>query len=291
MKSISFRKALWQGTHTLSLHPLTFLRHLWPALLASTAASVLLLAWVVYVYIPKAAIVPITDKVGIIDQLHAGFAALEWRDLFLLASVVLLLLVSEVLLRTCGWKAHQATTAAATPASKGQTTRIAARIIYVRTALLVVVTAVLAVLLLAVASWLGHRWLWTTLLVLPFLPCLGLASAYLRTTWALPLGDNLPTRLSFHPSLLGKHLLIGIFSTILLSFTGLLLSLPLILFLPAYYFDQSALSEIGHASLTTAFHILLLTTCALCTFLLMFLRTICWRWGWEITTIQPNAPH
>lgn len=288
MKSISFRKALWQGTHTLSLHPLTFLRHLWPALLASTAASVLLLAWAIYVYIPKAAIVPITDKVGVIEQLHAGFAALEWRDHLLLAGVLLLLLVSEVLLRTCGWKAHLSTTAAAAPASKEQTTRIAARTIYVRTALLVVVTAGLAVLLLAAASWLGHRWLWATLLVLPLLPCLGLASAYLRTTWALPTGDTLPKTLAFQPQLLGKHLLVGIFSTILLTFTGLLLTLPLILFLPAYYFDQSALPEVAQPSLTAGFHVLLLTACAVGTFLQMLLRTICWRWGWELSTPQTN---
>ena len=286
MKSISFRKALWQGTHTLSLHPLTFLRHLWPALLTSTAAGVLLLAWVLYVYIPKAAIVPITEKVGIIEQLHAGIAALQLRDYLLLAAALLLILVSEVLLRTSGWKAHLAT--AATPETKKQAPRTANRAIYVRTSLLVFTTAAMAVLLLSIASWLGHRWLWTSLLVLPLLPCLGLASAYVRTTWALPTGENLPTQLLFHPRLMGKHLLVGIFSTILLTFTGLLLALPLILFLPAYYFDQSALPEVEQASLTTGFHVLLLVACAVGTFLQMLLRTICWRWGWELSTPQTN---
>ena len=118
MKSISFRKALWQGTHTLSLRPLVFLRSLWPALLTSTTVSVLLLSWILYVYIPKAAAVPITEKVGILEQLHAGFAALEWRDFLLLAGAVLLWLLSEILLRTYGWKAHQATRAAAMPDSE-----------------------------------------------------------------------------------------------------------------------------------------------------------------------------
>ena len=286
MKSISFRKALWQGTHTLSLHPLTFLRHLWPALLTSTAAGVLLLAWVLYVYIPKAAIVPITEKVGIIEQLHAGIAALQLRDYLLLAAALLLILVSEVLLRTSGWKAHLAT--AATPETKKQAPRTANRAIYVRTSLLVFTTAAIAVFLLSLASWLGHRWLWATLLVLPLLPCLGLASAYVRTTWALPTGENLPTQLLLHPRLMGKHLLVGIFSTILLTFTGLLLALPLILFLPAYYFDQSALPEVEQASLTTGFHVLLLVVCAVGIFLQMLLRTICWRWGWELSTPQTN---
>lgn len=286
MKSISFRKALWQGTHTLSLHPLTFLRHLWPALLTSTAAGVLLLAWVFYVYIPKAAIVPITEKVGIIEQLHAGIAALQLRDYLLLAVALLLILVSEVLLRTSGWKAHLATSVA--PETKKQAPRAANRAIYVRTSLLVFTTAAIAVLLLSLASWLGHRWLWTSLLVLPLLPCLGLASAYVRTTWALPTGENLPTLLLLHPRLMGKHLLVGIFSTILLTFTGLLLALPLILFLPAYYFDQSALPEVEQASLTTGFHVLLLVACAVGTFLQMLLRTICWRWGWELSTPQTN---
>ena len=284
MKSISFRKALWQGTHTLSLHPLTFLRHLWPALLTSTAAGVLLLAWVLYVYIPKAAIVPITEKVGIIEQLHAGIAALQLRDYLLLAAAFLLMLVSEVLLRTIGWKAHLATAIA--PETKKQAPRTANRAIYVRTSLLVFTTAAIAVLLLSLASWLGHRWLWTSLLVLPLLPCLGLASAYVRTTWALPTGEILPTQLLLHPRLMGKHLLVGIFSTILLTFTGLLLTLPLILFLPAYYFDQSALPEVEQASLTTGFHVLLLVACAVGTFLQMLLRTICWRWGWELSTPQ-----
>lgn len=286
MKSISFRKALWQGTHTLSLHPLTFLRHLWPALLTSTAAGVLLLAWVLYVYIPKATIVPITEKVGIIEQLHAGIAALQLREYLLLAAALLLILVSEVLLRTSGWKAHLAT--AATPETKKQAPRTANRAIYVRTSLLVFTTAAMAVLLLSLASWLGHRWLWTSLLVLPLLSCLGLASAYVRTTWALPTGENLPTQLLLHPRLMGKHLLVGIFSTILLTFTGLLLALPLILFLPAYYFDQSALPEVEQASLTTGFHVLLLVACAVGTFLQMLLRTICWRWGWELSTPQTN---
>ena len=286
MKSISFRKALWQGTHTLSLHPLTFLRHLWPALLTSTAAGVLLLAWVLYVYIPKAANVPITEKVGIIEQLHAGIAALQLRDYLLLAAALLLILVSEVLLRTNGWKAHLATAVA--PETKKLAPRTANRAIYVRTSLLVFTTAAMAVLLLSLASWLGHRWLWTSLLVLPLLPCLGLASAYVRTTWALPTGENLPTQLLFHPRLMGKHLLVGIFSTILLTFTGLLLALPLILFLPAYYFDQSALPEVEQASLTTGFHVLLLVACAVGTFLQMLLRTICWRWGWELSTPQTN---
>ena len=286
MKSISFRKALWQGTHTLSLHPLTFLRHLWPALLTSTAAGVLLLAWVLYVYIPKAAIVPVTEKVGVIEQLHAGIAALQLRDYLLLAAALLLILVSEVLLRTCGWKAHLATSVA--PETKKQAPRTANRAIYVRTSLLVFTTAAIAVLLLSLASWLGHRWLWTSLLVLPLLSCLGLASAYVRTTWALPTGENLPTQLLLHPRLMGKHLLVGIFSTILLTFTGLLLALPLILFLPAYYFDQSALPEVEQASLTTGFHVLLLVVCAVGTFLQMLLRTICWRWGWELSTPQTN---
>ena len=286
MKSISFRKALWQGTHTLSLHPLTFLRHLWPALLTSTAAGVLLLAWVLYVYIPKAAIVPITEKVGIIEQLHAGLAALQLRDYLLLAAALLLILVSEVLLRTSGWKAHLATAVA--PETNKQAPRTANRAIYVRTSLLVFTAAAIAVLLLSLASWLGHRWLWATLLVLPLLPCLGLASAYVRTTWALPTGENLPTQLLFHPRLMGKHLLVGIFSTILLTFTGLLLALPLILFLPAYYFDQSALPEVEQTSLTTGFHVLLLVACAVGTFLQMLLRTICWRWGWELSTPQTN---
>ena len=291
MKSISFRKALWQGTHTLSLRPLTFLRSLWPALLISTAASVLLFSWVLYLYIPKAAVVPITEKVGILEQLHAGFAALEWREYLLLAGAVLLWLLSEILLRIYGWKAHQATRAAAVPDSEAQPIRPATRTIYVRTSLLVLSTSLVAALLLALALWLGHHWLWTVLLVLPFLPCLGLASAYLRTTWALPLTDKLPTRLSLHPGLLGKHLLIGIFSTILLTFTGLLLALPQILFLPAYYFDQSAVPEVGQASLTTGFHIFLLLSFAIGTMLQMLLRTICWRWTWETITIQPNAPH
>ena len=286
MKSISFRKALWQGTHTLSLHPLTFLRHLWPALLTSTAAGVLLLAWVLYVYIPKAATVPITEKVGIIEQLHAGIAALQLREYLLLAAALLLILVSEVLLRTSGWKAHLATSVA--PETKKQAPRAANRAIYVRTSLLVFTTAAIAVFLLSLASWLGHRWLWTSLLVLPLLPCLGLASAYVRTTWALPTGENLPTQLLFHPRLMGKHLLVGIFSTILLTFTGLLLALPLILFLPAYYFVQSALPEVEQASLTTGFHVLLLVACAVGTFLQMLLRTICWRWGWELSTPQTN---
>ena len=286
MKSISFRKALWQGTHTLSLHPLTFLRHLWPALLTSTAAGVLLLAWVLYVYIPKAATLPISEKVGIIEQLHAGIAALQLRDYLLLAAALLLILVSEVLLRTSGWKAHLAT--AATPETKKQAPRTANRAIYVRTSLLVFTTAAIAVFLLSLASWLGHRWLWATLLVLPLLPCLGLASAYVRTTWALPTGENLPTQLLLHPRLMGKHLLVGIFSTILLTFTGLLLALPLILFLPAYYFDQSALPEVEQASLTTGFHVLLLVVCAVGIFLQMLLRTICWRWGWELSTPQTN---
>lgn len=286
MKSISFRKALWQGTHTLSLHPLTFLRHLWPALLTSTAAGVLLLAWVLYVYIPKAAIVPITEKVGIIEQLHVGIAALQLRDYLLLAAALLLILVSEVLLRTSGWKAHLATAVA--PETKKQALRTANRAIYVRTSLLVFTTAAIAVFLLSIASWLGHRWLWTSLLVLPLLSCLGLASAYVRTTWALPTDENLPTQLLLHPRLMGKHLLVGIFSTILLTFTGLLLALPLILFLPAYYFDQSALPEVEQASLTTGFHVLLLVACAVGTFLQMLLRTICWRWGWELSTPQTN---
>ena len=284
MKSISFRKALWQGTHTLSLRPLTFLCSLWPALLISTAVSVLLFFWVLYLYIPKAAVVPIAEKVGILEQLHAGFAALEWREYLLLAGAVLLWLLSEILLRTYGWKAHQATRAAATPESEAQPIRPATRTIYVRTSLLVLFTSLVAALLLALALWLGHRWLWSVLLVLPFLPCLGLTSAYLRTTWALPLADELPTRPSLHPGLLGKHLLIGIFSTILLTFTGLLLVLPLILFLPAYYFDQSALPEVGQVSLTTGFHILLLLSFAMSTMLQTLLRTICWRWTWELAT-------
>ena len=288
MKFISFRKALWQGTHTLSLRPFTFLRSLWPALLTSTAVSVLLLSWILYAYIPKATVVPITEKVGIIEQLHAGFAALEWLDYLLLAVVLLLLLMSEVLLRTYGWKAHQATSAAAIPETKGQTTSPATRTIYVRTSLLVLATFLIATLLLALASWLGHRWQWTMLLVLPLLPCLGLASAYVRTTWALPTGENLPTQILLQPRLMGKHLLVGIFSTILLTFTGLLLALPLILFLPAYYFDQSALPEVEQASLTTGFHVLLLVACAVGTFLQMLLRTICWRWGWELSTPQTN---
>lgn len=284
MKSISFRKALWQGTHTLSLRPLVFLRSLWPALLTSTTVSVLLLSWILYVYIPKAAAVPITEKVGILEQLHAGFAALEWRDYLLLAGAVLLWLLSEILLRTYGWKAHQATRAAAMPDSEARPIRPATRNIYVRTSLLVLSTSLIAILLLALALWLGHRWLWTALLVLPLLPCLGLASAYLRTTWALPLDDELPTCLSLHPRLLGKHILIGIFSTILLTFTGLLLLLPQILYLPAYYFDQSALPEVGQASLTTGFHILLLLSFAIGTMLQTLLRTICWRWTWELST-------
>ena len=167
MKSISFRKALWQGTHTLSLRPLVFLRSLWPALLTSTTVSVLLLSWILYVYIPKAAAVPITEKVGILEQLHAGFAALEWRDFLLLAGAVLLWLLSEILLRTYGWKAHQATRAAAMPDSEARPIRPATRTIYVRTSLLVLSTSLIATLLLALALWLGHRWLWTALLVLP----------------------------------------------------------------------------------------------------------------------------